>query len=136
MFRKKQKDMKGLIPVVQECFHDVGRQKIDDCFMSMQLNVLDSMRIDGDNTHPMGHPAKAKARNERRMPMSLLLDGKLVQKAQTFVDDQQKLCVGDSFSLCAGNDSDDDFDFGEPAFPLDDSSDNNDSLADLQSVCK
>ena len=79
----------------------------------------------------MEHHAKKKKQNNGNLPVSLLVDAKLAQKAQMFLDDHQKLSVGDSVSLCAGNASDDDFDFGEPVFPLDDSSENDNGLADL-----
>ena len=55
-------------------------------FLSVQTAMRDSLKVDGDNTFPLGHMNKKKLRKMGMLPVSVKVDADLIARGREIID--------------------------------------------------
>ena len=80
-----------LISVVEKAYWSLSRDTLDDIFLSLQANMIDSLAVDGNNNFKQRHLKKGKLRRKGILPRSLHVDGALIAQGRELLDDPSAL---------------------------------------------
>jgi len=107
-----------LIQCVISAFNGLHRNVIDDTFLSVQSSMKDCLKVDGDNTVPLGHMGKGKLCRGGSLPIVLSVEHSLVCKAYKFLEgctDLEKVNSAEA-AACDADDSDSDSNSGAGSY--------------------
>lgn len=80
--QKAPTNIKELILVVKQAFKEEKRDTLDNVFLSLQQCMIESLKVNGNNTYKLAHMGKDKLRRQGLLPVSLLCEENVLSEAK------------------------------------------------------
>jgi hypothetical protein len=83
------KDVDALVGAVERAFWNQPKETLDNVFLSLQMVMQESLRVDGGNNYKLKHMGKAKLRKAGLCPTSINCDPELIIRGKKVLKDAE-----------------------------------------------